>query len=234
MKEAKDAGSSFQLDCFGSGEDDAEIKARAAELGLDVDFRGATDHLSEHVHGYKVLVNASLSDVVATTSAEALAMGKWILVARHPENAFFEQFKNCLIYDSSEDFVRLWKHAIENEPPPLVQADYERLTWESATQRLLQAATIKAEEWASTTEKVADIGIWNFYRPFAWVEVVSRALGKHRGGRDAEADLLRLAEEDPELMASPAPPPIGRRAVRWRLTHALHGWQLRFGSEIAW
>jgi hypothetical protein len=92
-----------------------------------------------------------------------------------------------------------------------------RLTWESATQRLLQAATIKAEEWPSTTEKVADIGnvlpvatrvtnsaasvlawlspstilsckhlarvipvpssaigIWNFYRPFAWVEVVSR------------------------------------------------------------
>jgi hypothetical protein len=94
-----------------------------------------------------------LSDVVATTSAEALAMGKWILVARHPENAFFEQFKACLIYDSSEDFVRwvmrdlahrqyshkvsaglqtfmtlvcrLWKHAIEHEPPPLVQADYE-------------------------------------------------------------------------------------------------------------
>ena len=112
-----------------------QIKARAGELGLDIDFKGATDHLSEHVHGYKVrsavicdhhghqahsantsdsdvrcpgqvLVNASLSDVVATTSAEALAMGKWILVARHPENAFFEQFKNCLIYDSSDDFVR--------------------------------------------------------------------------------------------------------------------------------
>lgn len=64
--------------------------------------------------------------------------------------------------------------------------------------------------------------------------MLSQALGKHRGGRDAEADLLRLAEEDPELMASPAPTPNGRRAVRWRLTHALHGWQLRLGSEIAW
>jgi hypothetical protein len=31
-----------------------QIKARAAELGLDIDFKGATDHLSEHVHGYKV------------------------------------------------------------------------------------------------------------------------------------------------------------------------------------
>jgi hypothetical protein len=64
--------------------------------------------------------------------------------------------------------------------------------------------------------------------------LLPQALGKHGGGRDAEADLLRLAEEDPELLAAPAPPPGGRRAVRWRLTHPLHGWQLRLGSEIAW
>lgn len=49
-----------------------------------------------------------------------------------------------------------------------------RLTWESATQRLLEAATIRADEWPSTTEKVADLGIWNFYRPFAWIEILSR------------------------------------------------------------
>jgi digalactosyldiacylglycerol synthase len=65
-----------EVDVFGAGEQLAEIRAAAARRALDnLAFRGAKDHLSDDMAAYQVFVNPSTSDVVATTSAEALAMG---------------------------------------------------------------------------------------------------------------------------------------------------------------
>ena len=71
------------------------------------------------MYALQVFINASTSDVVATTSMEALAMGKWLICAQHPCNAFVGTFSNCLIYRSPEEFSAHLERALKEEPPPL-------------------------------------------------------------------------------------------------------------------
>lgn len=76
--------------------------------------------------------------MLCTATAEALAMGKFVVCADHPSNEFFRSFPNCLTYKSSEDFVAKVKEALENEPQPLTPEQRYNLSWEAATQRFIQ------------------------------------------------------------------------------------------------
>ena len=71
-------------------------------------------------------MNPSTSDVVATTTAEALAMGKWVVVEDIPCNEFFKQFPNCLTYSNNKGFCKAMEHALFNEPTPM---DEDTLRW---------------------------------------------------------------------------------------------------------
>lgn len=66
-----------------------------------------------------MFINPSTSDVVATTTAEALAMGKWAVVPDIACNAFFKQFRNCLTYKDSAGFIAAVDRALQKEPAPL-------------------------------------------------------------------------------------------------------------------
>eukprot|EP00262_Sarcandra_glabra_P013787 TRINITY_DN388_c2_g1_i1.p1 TRINITY_DN388_c2_g1~~TRINITY_DN388_c2_g1_i1.p1 ORF type:complete len:801 (+),score=146.28 TRINITY_DN388_c2_g1_i1:110-2512(+) len=132
----------FKLDVYGNGEDSVEVQSAAKKLELNVNFHRGRDHTDDSLHGYKVFINPSVSDVLCTATAEALAMGKFVICADHPSNEFFREFPNCLTYKTSEDFVARVKEALANDPLPLTSDQRYNLSWEAATQRFMEYSDI--------------------------------------------------------------------------------------------
>ncbi|KAF5189111.1 Digalactosyldiacylglycerol synthase 1 protein [Thalictrum thalictroides] len=143
----------FKLDVYGNGEDAHEVQSSAKMLDLNLNFLKGRDHADDTLHGYKVFINPSVSDVLCTATAEALAMGKIVVCADHPSNEFFRSFPNCLTYKSSEDFVVKVKEALDKDPQPLTEEQRYNLSWEAATQRFMEYSEL--DKFLNTMEDKA-------------------------------------------------------------------------------
>lgn len=160
------------------------IEERARRAGLPLRFHGATDHASPPIQDYKVFVNPSLSDVVATTTAEALAMGKFVVCAEHPCNEFFSTFPNCLVYRGADEFAAKLRFALEHEPAPMAKADLERLSWAAATERFLDAAVLAPAERAGPLERALDSAAWRAHNALTGIEALRVNAGAGANTRD--------------------------------------------------
>ncbi|XP_073278404.1 digalactosyldiacylglycerol synthase 2, chloroplastic-like [Primulina huaijiensis] len=132
----------LEVDLYGSGEDSDQVQEAAKNLEIPVRVHPGCDHGDPLFHDYKVFLNPSTTDVVCTTTAEALAMGKIVVCANHPSNDFFKQFPNCRTYDDGEGFVRETLQALQDQPAPQTDAQRHELSWEAATDRFLNAAQL--------------------------------------------------------------------------------------------
>mmetsp|Transcript_56903 Transcript_56903/g.149899 ORF Transcript_56903/g.149899 Transcript_56903/m.149899 type:complete len:261 (+) Transcript_56903:953-1735(+) len=191
----KRTGQAVALDVYGSGPDQPAIAEEAARLQLGWTFYPATDHAN--LQDYKVMVNPSLSDVVCTTTAEALAMGKFVVCADHPSNDFFKSFPNCFTYATSKEFALCLQHALAADPAPLSEEDRFRLSWEAATERFYDASYCTGLEGRSRGKGRGDQLLASLHNKMAaWplVETISHRSG---GTRDRpnllSGPLLRVA-----------------------------------------
>jgi len=131
----------------------SELKEEAAAEPLPVTFPGRVDHaaLDQQRDGggcYKIFVNPSVSEVLCTVTAEAIAMGKFVIIPNHPSNTFFQQFPNCLMYKDDDEFLLQLEFAVSHDPEPLSEESRDALTWQGATERLVQAVAISHREAA--------------------------------------------------------------------------------------
>ena len=135
------------IDTYGSGRDQDSIRAAlaASAFAPKVKMHAGIDHAHESLRRYRVFINPSTSEVLCTATAEALAMGKTVLIPRHPLNAFFEPFANAIVYDDAQQLVPLLAEALRAPPKALTPEEQHALSWEAATNRLLDAARLRAD-----------------------------------------------------------------------------------------
>lgn len=112
---------------------------------IPANFPGRIDH-AKLKDSYSIFVNPSLSEVLCTTTAEALSMGKFAIIPVHPSNTFFLKFPNCLGYRNNYEFLANLRWALTHDPEPLTEELAREFTWEAATDRLLSSASITYRE----------------------------------------------------------------------------------------
>lgn len=121
-------------------------------------FLGVKDHaILRDIPGHKIFINLSITEVLCTTTAEAMAMGKFVIIPKHPSNTFFLQFPNCLAYESKKECVEKIKFAVENDPSPLSPEDRHKLTWEGANLRLFESSLMTEAEAEERNKKTGDM-----------------------------------------------------------------------------
>jgi len=118
---------------------------------------GVKDHaLLRDIPQHKILINLSITEVLCTTTAEALAMGKFVIIPEHPSNTFFLQFPNCLSFKTKLECVEKIKYALESNSVPLSSEHKYDLSWEGANLRLYDSSAITEAEAESRNKKTGD------------------------------------------------------------------------------
>lgn len=118
------------VDVYGEGPDEAAIRSAATAAGAPLRFRGGTASPWEVMRDYRVFFNPSLSEVLCSTTAEALVAGRHVVLPRCPANEPFYDLPNVHLYDTQAQMDAALRHAraAPVTPPTTARA---RFDWEA-------------------------------------------------------------------------------------------------------
>eukprot|EP00986_Skeletonema_menzelii_P011522 scaffold5943_cov148-Skeletonema_menzelii.AAC.7 len=159
---------------------------------IPANFCGPLDHAL--LGKYKTFVNPSTSEVLCTTTFEALAMGKFVIIPVHESNKFFLQFPNCLGYRNKWEFAANLRWALTHEPEPLTPELAKEFTWSAATDRLIRSSAItrrEAKERYYLGKAKLDERIAYFHRELGKHDALRRVLGGGPASNQVRYELER-------------------------------------------
>lgn len=118
------------IDVYGEGPDQEAIHAAAKAAQAPVRFLGPSASPWEVMADYRVFFNPSLSEVLCSTTAEALVAGRHVVLPDCPANQPFFDLPNVHVYRTPEQAEQLLRHAMTAETLPPTEAR-RRFDWDS-------------------------------------------------------------------------------------------------------
>lgn len=146
-----DFKTTFDVHSFGSGPDAKEITA-AAQQTDGWYHNSAVSHESEIIRSFSIFFNPSTSEVLCTSTMEAIAMGKIVVLPNHSSNDALRRFTNTRFYDTLEECAMLLHTALSETPQPLTKEEERWLSWSAACERLEAFFLLSDKEHIASTD----------------------------------------------------------------------------------
>lgn len=121
--------SGHAIDVIGSGPDEVAIRAMAERRAAPVRFLGPTAEAWRCLTDYRVFLNPSPSEVLCSTTAEALVAGRHVVLYDCPANEPFRRYPNTHFFSDTEGALAGVQRALSEAPeaPDLARREFDWL-----------------------------------------------------------------------------------------------------------
>lgn len=124
------------INCYGNGYDKEKIIEYASHKNIRIIFYDEVDKPYVAFNEYKIFINTSVSEVLCTSTAEAVAMGKGVIIPKHASNELFYRYNNVFAYGNMIEFKKILKE-VENLNLKIDNIKLRALSWGAVTRKYL-------------------------------------------------------------------------------------------------